>query len=79
MKITLESTTQITEITDIATGVAVPARLWEGETDSGVRVQALITRIVPDPKADSSQFDRELKLQRSPSTDFAPFPLRLIL
>ena len=78
MKITIQNTTRITElITD--TG-SVPARLWEGETESGVKVQVLVTRIAALKKDDCSQFERELAEMRPPIDDgpFA-FPLRMVL
>ena len=79
MKVTLESTTQIVDL-ETPTGT-VPARIWEGTTESGVRVHALITRIAIDrdePRAD--EFERELKEQRAPSAKVgASYPARIVL
>lgn len=72
MKITLESTTRIVEIN------GVPARLWEGETASGIKVQALITRIAAPADADQAQFKAELAEQRAPEQPQA-FPLRMVI
>lgn len=44
MKITIESTSQIVTIVQ---GVAeITARVWEGQTESGIKVACLIPRIV---------------------------------
>lgn len=73
MKITLESTTKVVELN------GVPARLWEGETESGIQVHAFITRIAVHKDDDASQFEKELKEQRPPSVAVAAYPARLVL
>lgn len=73
MKITIESTTKMVR----ASGV--DCRVWEGTTDSGVKVQCLIPRIAACAGEDLSQFEAELKEQRAPSVDVVMFPLRMIL
>ena len=78
MKITIESTDRIVQLLTRPGAEPVPARLWEGETDSGIQVQCLITRIAAQKGQDLSQFDRELQEQRTPR-DGQAFPLRLIL
>jgi len=52
MKIILDSTTQIVELVVDnqharcnRPGCIVPARIWEGQTDSGIPVHCYITRI----------------------------------
>lgn len=78
MKITLESTTKIVELK--TAGGIVPARIWEGFTDSGIAVHAYITRIAASAKdPDLSQFEKELSECRTPSVDIVAIPLRLIL
>lgn len=84
MKITIESTEKITDL--VVNGTAIPARVWEGETETGIPVHCFITRIAPtvDPDIPENaykftQFERELKEQRKPSVDIAGIPLRLIL
>jgi hypothetical protein len=57
----------------------VPARVWEGETASGVKVQCLITRIAVHKDQDQSQFEAELAEQSPPTEGLRSFPLRLIL
>lgn len=92
MRVTLESTTKIVGLTmDTAEtalepicGVnhSVPARIWEGTTESGIKVHAYITRIAIDkdePPEAVELFERELAAQRPPSPAVALIPLRLIL
>ncbi len=67
MKITIESTTEIVTLN------GVQCRVWEGQTEAGVKVQALIHK-----EQDLSQFDRELQEMRAPTGERA-FPLRMIL
>ena len=77
MKITLESTTKIVELK--GPEGTVPARIWEGTTESGIKVHAFITRIAAPADADQSQFQAELQEQRPPSTDIEMYPSRLVL
>jgi hypothetical protein len=67
VKITIESTTKL--VTMEIRGASVPARVWQGQTESGVPVQAFITRIAPeipqsDPRIDELTADFERELQR---------------
>lgn len=74
MKITIESTTKIVELN------GVPARVWEGHTDSGVKIHCFITRVAIDkdePRAE--QFEKELMEQKIPSVEIQSFPLRMII
>ena len=66
MKITIENTTKIVEVS-VGVGRAVPCRVWEGETDSGIKVACLIPSIAVRNGQDTTQFDRELEQQRAPS------------
>ncbi len=76
MKITIESTTQVVEVNGI------PARVWEGTTESGIKVVCLVPRVAvskyesPDVHA---QFKQELLECKPPSAEVAVFPLRMIL
>lgn len=87
MKIIIESTDKITslEIRDGMHGISMPARIWEGHTESGIPVHCFITRIAPtvEDKPENAgkfrEFEAELKEQRKPSVDIAAIPLRLIL
>jgi hypothetical protein len=78
VKIAIENTNRIVEVEAIA-GDKVKARVWEGETDSGIKVQCLITLIAVRNGEDTSQFERELKQQRAPQIEPQAFDLRLIL
>jgi len=80
MKITIENTSVITQL--VVNGIDVPARVWQGETDSGVPVQVFITRIAPEiPKTDprNEEFARELQETAAPRPTIAVIPLRMIL
>ena len=87
MKITIESTEKITnlEIREGLHGISMPARIWEGVTESGIPVHCFVTRIAPtledtpDNAERFREFELELKEQRKPSVGIAAIPLRLIL
>jgi len=80
MKITIENTTKIIDLfTNISGGDSVPARIWEGETESGIKVIAYITRIAVANKDNQEQFEKELSEQRAPSEAVQRFSLRQIL
>jgi hypothetical protein len=51
----------------------LPARIWEGKTDSGIPCHAYITRIAVDREEDSREFDAELREHRPPSADIERF------
>ncbi len=71
MKITIESTDTIVELRHNMQDI--PARIWEGTTESGVPVIAFITRISPqtlDAEA-NERFATELKECRKPT--YEPF------
>ncbi len=78
MKITLESTTRIIDVKSSASADGIECRVWEGQTESGIKVQALIPRIAALKAEDLSQFEAELKEQRAPRMESA-WPLRMIL
>jgi hypothetical protein len=73
MKITIENTTKLVELN------GVPARIWEGHTDTGIPVHCFITRIAVKEGLDCTQFERELAEQRKPSFEIDAIPLRMIL
>lgn len=78
MKITIESTTQVVFCKhDDPDGVL--CRVWEGTTESGIKVQCLIARVAAPDDADVSQFEKELVEQRAPSAGPVAFPLRMVL
>jgi hypothetical protein len=73
MVVTLRSTTKVVELN------GVPARVWEGETDTGIAVHAFITRVAVDRDDDASQFEAELHSCDVPSPAIQAYPARLIL
>lgn len=76
MKITIESTTKIIEFNGL------PARVWEGTTESGIRVHSYITRVAiskDEPEKVLALFRSELSEQRAPSPEVEAIPLRMIL
>jgi hypothetical protein len=79
MKITIESTTRIVEVTSADGGFTMPARIWEGVTESGIPVQCLMTRIAAPANAGLEQFARELQEHSAPQEAWQAFPLRMVL
>lgn len=76
MKIILNSTTKVVQLG------CVSARIWEGETETGIKVHAYITRIAYDinePPEVVKQFTSELEQCRVPSPAIEAIPLRLII
>ena len=73
MKITVESTSKIVELN------GVPARIWEGKTESGIPVHCYVTRIAVAKDKDSFEFARDLQEHRPPSAEVEAIPLRMIL
>lgn len=75
MKITIESTNKIVEFN------GVPARIWEGMTESGIKVHCFVTRIAIDEnETRTTEFEDELSETRKPSAEIeACYPSRLIL
>lgn len=73
MRITVENTNKIVYLDD------VPARIWEGKTESGVAVICYITRIAVPEGENHEQFRKELIEQRAPTAEVEAIPLRLIL
>jgi hypothetical protein len=78
MKITIENTSKIVEL-EGAVG-RMPARVWEGHTESGIPVHCYVTRIAVARELDTEQFERELIECRQPSAKIEQaIPLRLVL
>lgn len=76
MKLILENTDKIVELN------GVPARLWEGTTESGIKVHAFMTRVaVSKDEAPEvhEQFKTELQETKAPSAEMQAIPLRMIL
>lgn len=82
MKITIESTSEIVilEHFEGSEVLSIPARVWEGATESGVRVVCLIARIAVKDDQDCTQFEKELLEIKPPTMEAVrAFPLRLVL
>lgn len=81
MKLELESTEKIIRLT-LEDGQEVPARVWQGKTDSGIEVHCYITRVAVKnglkPEA-YEQFERELVEHVQMRPDVQGIPLRMIL
>lgn len=74
MKITIESTSKIVELN------GVPARIWEGWTESGIKVHCFVPRIAIDKdETRFSEFEKELQETRTPSPELECYPGKLIL
>lgn len=82
MRVTLESTTKIVTLETIG-GATIPGRIWEGTTDTGIPVVAIITRIAAETAEDPERlelFRRELEKCRPPTPALeGVFPLRMVL
>lgn len=74
MQVQLRSTEKIVHLN------GTPARIWEGITDTGVKVHAYIARIACDKdEPNVEQFEKDLKEHRPPSPEIESIPLRMIL
>lgn len=73
MRITIESTTKEVTLN------GVPARIWEGRTDSGIPCHVYVTRIAVDRDEDTAEFEQDLQEHRPASPEIEAIPLRLIL
>ena len=73
MEITLRQTSKIVTLNNL------PARLWEGQTASGIPIHAFITRIGVTKEADLSEFERELESVTPMTPEMEAIPLRMIL
>ena len=73
MTIIIHNTTKIVHIN------GVPARVWEGESATGIPLHCFITRIAVAKKEDNAEFERELQEQSPPSAEMEVIPLRMII
>jgi hypothetical protein len=75
VKITIENTDKIVDLN------GVPARIWEGTTESGVPVTCFVTRIVPrtHDEAVNAQFAAELREEKTPTLYAQGIPLRMLI
>ena len=73
MTITIHNTTRIVRVND------VPARIWEGHTESGIPVHCYITLIAVHEENDLSQFEAELQEMQPPTAVVEEISLRMVL
>jgi hypothetical protein len=73
VKLTIQSTSKVVHLN------GVPARIWEGTTESGIPVIAFITRVGVANDADCTEFERELQEQSAPSPAAQAIDARLVL
>lgn len=80
MKITISPTTKIVIMKPAPLADGIPARVWEGETESGIKVRCFITRVAVDKNEPRiAEFENELKEVNAPSYETSRFPSSLIL
>lgn len=84
MKITIENTSKIVKLE--IDNASIPARVWQGQTESGIPVQCFITRIAPEiPQSDprvaelTAEFERELQRCADPRPTVAAIPLSMFI
>lgn len=73
MKLIIENTSKIVELN------GVPARIWEGETSTGIKVHCYIVRVAKKDDEHDEEFAKELRKEKTPSAAVEAIPLRLIL
>lgn len=76
MKISLESTSKIVSLN------GQNCRVWEGETETGIKCHAYIKLIVHNQNEESlvgEQFARELQEVKDPSPEISMIPERFII
>lgn len=82
MKITIESTDRIVTVQSGHAGRAnaVPARVWQGTTESGIPVVCCITRVAVPAGHPTEEFERELQ-EHAPPNEHAVkgIPLSMII
>jgi hypothetical protein len=73
MKLIIESTTKIVKLD------GMDCRIWEGQTERGIKVHAYIPRVAAKDDQDLAQFEQELVEQRKPSAEIEAIPMRMVL
>lgn len=74
MKLTIQNTSKIVTLN------GVPARIWEGETESGIKCHCYITRVaINKNETRVREFEEELSEQSAPSAEIEAVPVRLII
>ena len=74
MKITIHSTSKVITLNGL------PARIWEGMTDKGIKIHCYVAMVGIDKDEDRvEEFKRDLLEQEAPSAAVEVIPLRVIL
>jgi hypothetical protein len=76
MKLIVESTSKVVEIN------GMPCRIWEGTTESGIKVHAFMIRVAISAEEEDDvhgQFKKELQECKAPSAELNVYPLRMII
>lgn len=76
MKAALSPTDRITEVN------GVPCRVWQGQTDLGIRFHAYVVLVAVEKSQDCAEFEKALKeveVPRPEVAELAAIPLRRIL
>lgn len=68
MNLTLYPTTKIVTF-DTPDGYKVPARIWEGVSESGIPVHVFVTRLAVSKEFDTTEFEQELLEMAPPSRE----------
>lgn len=80
MKATIYSTNKIVIIKPSPLADGVPARVWEGMTQSGIKIHCYITRVAIDKnETNVEEFEKELQECQPPSAELNVIPNSLIL
>ena len=79
MEIIIHSTDRIVTLNSKGGG-EIQGRVWEGNTDTGIPVVCVVTRIAAPLDRDQTEFRRELEEHEAPGDDaIAAFPLRMVI
>lgn len=81
IELRLRPTDKIVELRSDS-GASVPARVWQGETASGIPVHCFVTRVAVDkdrPPHEIAEFEQALSVCEPPRAEIVAYPLRLIL
>lgn len=79
MRLTLVPTDRIITIQATNGSGEVPGRVWQGSTDGGVLVVAVITRVATEDANDQAEFHRHLTPQPPCRAALEAFPNRMVL
>jgi len=79
MKLVIHSTEQIVEIVAPGSDATGKARIWVGETESGIPVQLAILLVAVTAKERQDEFVAALHEKHAPEPADLAFPLRMLL